>query len=39
MAAAKLLETGELEARIATLEAAIGVGRDPTTDLFADDAA
>lgn len=39
MAAAKLLETGELEARIATLEAAIGVGRDPAADAFADDAA
>jgi hypothetical protein len=39
MAAAKLLETGELEARIATLEAAIGVGRDPATDMFTDDAA
>ena len=38
MAAAKLLETGELEARIAILETAIGVGREPS-DLFADDAA
>ena len=37
MAAAKLLETGELEARIATLEMAIGVGRDPSVDLLADD--
>jgi hypothetical protein len=37
-AATKLLETGELEARIATLEAAIGVGRDPV-DLFDDEAA
>ena len=37
MAAAKLLETGELEARIATLETAIGVGRDPSVDLLADD--
>ena len=27
VAAARLLETGELEARIATLEAAVGVGR------------
>ncbi len=39
MAAAKLLETGELETRIATLEAAIGVGRNPAADVFADDAA
>jgi hypothetical protein len=39
MAAAKLLETGELEARIATLETAIGVGRDDPAGLFADDAA
>ena len=36
LAAAKLLETGELEARIESLEAAVGVGRprelevDPT---------
>jgi hypothetical protein len=37
LAAAKLLETGELEARIATLETAIGVGRVPSSDLFADD--
>ena len=39
LAAAKLLETGELEDRIATLEQAIGVGRDLAADLFADDAA
>jgi hypothetical protein len=39
MAAAKLLETGELEARIATLETAIGVGRETSADLFDDDAA
>jgi len=38
VAAAKLLETGELEARIATLETAIGVGRELSADLFADDA-
>lgn len=37
LAAAKLLETGELEDRIASLETAIGVGRDPTVDLLADD--
>jgi len=37
MAAAKLLETGELEERIATLELAIGIGRDPSVDLLADD--
>ena len=39
VAAAKLLETGELEERIAVLETAIGVGRDPASDLFTDDAA
>ena len=40
MAAAKLLETGELEARIATLEAAIGIGRDSQDDaLLPDEAA
>src|SRR5437773_11534712 len=39
LAGAKLLETDELQARIATLEAAIGVGRDPSADLFSDDAA
>src|SRR5438128_2293939 len=39
IAAAKLLETGELEARIAILETAIGVGREPAADLFADGAA
>jgi hypothetical protein len=37
LAAAKLLEVGELEARIAQLEAAVGVGRDPVSDdLFED---
>ena len=40
LAAAKLLETGELEARLATLEAAIGVGWDRSADLlFPDEAA
>jgi hypothetical protein len=39
LAAAKLLETGELEVRIGTLEAAIGVGRDRSTDPFDDEAA
>jgi len=40
MAAAKLLETGELEERIVTLEAAIGVGRERSADvLFPDEAA
>jgi len=37
VAAAKLLETGELETRIATLEQAIGVGRQASQDQFADD--
>jgi len=37
VAAAKLLETGELETRIATLEQAIGVGRQASQDPFADD--
>ena len=37
LAAAKLLEVGELEARIAQLEAAVGVGREPIgDDLFED---
>ena len=39
LAAAKLLETGELEARIGTLETAVGVGREASADLFDDDAA
>jgi hypothetical protein len=39
LAAAKLLETGELEERIAVLETAIGVGRNAQDDLFADDVA
>ncbi|MBA3688434.1 MAG: hypothetical protein H0W81_06370 [Chloroflexi bacterium] len=40
MAAAKLLETGELEEGIATLETAIGVGRaSPTDELLPDEAA
>ena len=40
LAAAKLLETGELEERIATLEAAVGVSREPRgDDLLSDDAA
>ena len=40
LAAAKLLETGELEERIATFEAAIGIGREPRgDDLLSDDAA
>jgi hypothetical protein len=40
MAAAKLLETGELEERIATLEGAVGVGRDRfAAVLLPDDAA
>ena len=38
LAAAKLLETGELEERIATLEQAIGVDRQPSVDLDDDDA-
>ncbi len=38
LAAAKLLETGELEDRLATLEAAVGVGRGPLAEAaFADD--
>jgi hypothetical protein len=39
VAAAKLLETGELEERIATLEQAVGVGRDPSPNVLSDDAA
>jgi len=40
LAAAKLLETGELEARIAVLEAAVGVGRTrPEDGLFDDEVA
>jgi len=37
VAAAKLLETGELEDRIATLEQAVGVGRQASPEPFADD--
>jgi len=37
VAAAKLLETGELEDRIATLEQAIGVGRQTSADAFDDE--
>jgi hypothetical protein len=40
LAAAKLLETGELEERLVTLEAAVGVGRDRSVNLlFPDEAA
>jgi hypothetical protein len=39
MAAARLLETGELEARIAILETAIGVGREASADALFPDAA
>jgi hypothetical protein len=38
-AAAKLLETGELEERITVLETATGIGREMSADLFDDDAA
>jgi hypothetical protein len=38
-AASKLLETGELEARIATLEAALGPGRPPPEPLDFEEAA
>ena len=37
VAAAKLLETGELEDRIAALEQAVGVGRQASPEPFADD--
>ena len=36
LAATKLLETGELEERIAAREAAVGVGRQPTDDVLDD---
>jgi hypothetical protein len=40
LAAAKLLETGELEDRLAALEAAVGVGRGPSAETaFGDEAA
>ncbi len=40
LAAAKLLETGELEDRLAALEAALGVGRGPLAEVaFGDEAA
>jgi hypothetical protein len=37
VAAMNLLKVGELEDRIATLEAAIGVGRDPAADPITDE--
>ena len=39
VAAMNLLKVGELEDRIATLEQAVGVSRDPSADILGDDAA
>lgn len=39
VAATRLLEAGELEARLAALEAALGTGRGPSRDALFDEAA